>query len=285
MAKYPTLTGRERELERVPRRRLGYIPEPGVEPSLFEREVLAQQHYEGQETSGARVAPPRAVDLRNLNGKNYVTPVKDQQSCGSCVAFGCVATAEGTILSSQGGVGPAPNLSEAHLFFCHGRRKGRHCGNGWWPGGALTEFKTAGVVDENCFPYPRIRRGAPTPACRPCSDANNRLRRIAAWGTLDKPLKMKEHLAAAKGPLIACYSVYTDFQSFFRQNPRGVYRRTSNTVSGGHCVSVVGYDDTSTGTGFWICKNSWGPGFADRGFFRIGYGQCGIDAYMWYVRV
>jgi hypothetical protein len=41
---------------------------------------------------------------------------------------------------------------------------------------------------------------------------------------------------------------------------------------------VVGYDDDH---GCWICKNSWGTGWGEGGFFRIAYGQCGIDAQMW----
>jgi hypothetical protein len=31
----------------------------------------------------------------------------------------------------------------------------------------------------------------------------------------------------------------------------------------------------------WIAKNSWGTGWGEAGFFRIGYGQCGIDNVMW----
>jgi hypothetical protein len=43
---------------------------------------------------------------------------------------------------------------------------------------------------------------------------------------------------------------------------------------------VVGYDDVAQ---CWICKNSWGAGWGDHGFVRIGYGECGLDAEMWAV--
>jgi hypothetical protein len=50
-------------------------------------------------------------------------------------------------------------------------------------------------------------------------------------------------------------------------------------------VSCVGYDDNQ---GCWICKNSWGTGWGESGFFQIAYGQGkypdgsgGIDSQMW----
>src|SRR5512144_1414539 len=39
-----------------------------------------------------------SIDWRQKDGKNYVAPVKDQSACGSCVAFGCVATVESNLL-------------------------------------------------------------------------------------------------------------------------------------------------------------------------------------------
>jgi hypothetical protein len=36
----------------------------------------------------------------------------------------------------------------------------------------------------------------------------------------------------------------------------------------GHAVQVVGYDNDAQ---FWIVKNSWGPDWGDKGFFRISY--------------
>ena len=83
---------------------------------------------------------------------------------------------------------------------------------------------------------------------------------------------MKQWLAA-KGPLIACFTVYADFYNY----TGGVYRHTSGGVEGGHCVCCIGYDDNLQA---WLCKNSWGSGWGMGGYFWIGYGQCGIDASM-----
>ena len=43
-------------------------------------------------------ALPTSIDLRNYNGKNYVTPVKLQSPMGTCWAFGAVAAAETSYL-------------------------------------------------------------------------------------------------------------------------------------------------------------------------------------------
>jgi len=44
-----------------------------------------------------------------------------------------------------------------------------------------------------------------------------------------------------------------------------------------HAVLIVGWDDTMCdGDGAWICKNSWGSGWGEEGFFYIKYGLCQI---------
>jgi hypothetical protein len=74
------------------------------------------------------------------------------------------------------------------------------------------------------------------------------------------------------------YSYLVDRQFFiahdFFAERSGVSRHVSGDLAGGHWVCLVGYDDSSQ---CWIAKNSWG----ERGFFRIGYGECGIESEMW----
>ena len=82
------------------------------------------------------------------------------------------------------------------------------------------------------------------------------------------------------GPQITGMAVYDDFFSY----KSGIYKHVAGDLAGYHCVNVIGYDDNE---GCWICKNSWGTGWGESGFFKIAYGECGIDdAFgMWDIKV
>ena len=141
---------------------------------------------------------------------------------------------------------------------------------GWWPDYALNAYQNSGIVDAACFPYT-----AGDQPCNLCANSQSRLTKITGWHYVSTAADMKTWLST-RGPLSTCMTVYDDFMHY----TGGVYSPTSSVIHGGHCVCVVGYDDNS---GCWICKNSWGTGWGEGGFFRIAYGQCGIDAEMWAV--
>jgi C1A family cysteine protease len=231
----------------------------------FERRASLQRH------AAARAATyPGQFDWRNYNGQNFITPVRDQSSCGSCVAFGTIAAIEGTYQVFRSQPDSGIDLSEAQLFYCIGPQTGASCESGWWPDDAYKGAQAEGLVDEACFPY--------TPgdqACNLCADADNRKTFITGWHTVTDVGDMKDWVANY-GPVTTCFTVYDDF--FYYTG--GVYQHVSQTVAGGHCVAIVGYDDTNQ---YWICKNSWGTGWGEDGFFRIKYGDCGIDAQAWVV--
>ncbi len=258
------------------RMRLGAVPPPGE--SLEEREKAAALNRGAQAAAKAGAAPA-SFDLRNVNGQNFITSVKNQGGCGSCVAFGSAAAVEGTFRFQRGNSKLTVDLSEADLFYRIARAQGRNCGNGWWCDKGLDAFKTEGVSDEACYPY---IAGDQDGNAKCCSDRQNRLTKINGWHEITSVAEMKEWIAT-RGPLSCAFTVYNDFFSY----KNGVYRHVSGGVAGGHCVSCVGYNDAG---GYWICKNSWGKEWGDacgngdeKGFFCIAYGECGIDAKMWAV--
>ncbi|HYD81340.1 MAG TPA: C1 family peptidase [Paucimonas sp.] len=249
--------------------RLGVKPPPG-EPNIAEFAQRAKQaKAEIKAQALMAVGVPAAYDLRNVDGKNFITPIADQGSCGSCVAFGAAAAVEGRLRVQRGDPNLAVNLSEAHLFFCHARARGANCDTGWWPQEAFEDIKTKGIVDEACYPYNLSNRDC----SGLCANANERLLKITGFTALtNKPADIKQWIVE-KGPVSACFVVYQDFFSY----RSGIYRHVSGEQAGGHCVTIIGYNDNP---GYWICKNSWGPAWGDNGYFNIAYGECGIDSWL-----
>jgi C1A family cysteine protease len=254
------------------RRFLGYVPGP-TELSLQDREQRAKASLATySERRAEAFSFPASYDLRNVGGQNFITSVKNQGSCGSCVSFGSIAAVEGTLRVAKSDPNLQVDYSEAHLFYCHARGQGRRCGGangGWWVEPALDCFKNPGVVDDACYPY--------TPGDQNCtglcSDWQGRVSTITGWHAITTQEAMKVWLST-RGPLVACFTVYDDFFNYHS----GIYHHESGALAGGHCVCCVGYNDAEQ---YWICKNSWGTGFGESGFFRIRYGEVGIDAVMW----
>jgi hypothetical protein len=135
------------------------------------------------------------------------------------------------------------------------------------PEPALDAARDKGVTFEDYFPYT-----AGDQACNVNADWPNHLCKAASWQSLTNNAAAMKQYIAQYGSVTACFYVYQDFFSY----GGGVYRHVSGGLAGGHCVVLVGYDDNQ---GCWIAKNSWGTGWGESGFFRIGYGECGIESW------
>ena len=205
---------------------------------------------------------PPAWDWRNVNGVDWTTAIRDQKSCGSCVAFGTVAVLEAMAKRHENNAALQPNYSEAHLFFCG---CGACCDKGWWPSYALNYAKNSGVPDEVCFPY----QDHNMPCSDSCTDWKDRVVKVVSWEEVTDIGARKEWLSTT-GPMVACMAVYRDFYSY----RGGVYRHVSGDLVGHHAICAVGYSEAEN---CWICKNSWGTDWGEAGWFKIGYGECGMD--------
>jgi C1A family cysteine protease len=218
---------------------------------------------------------PSSFDWRNYNGSNWVTSVKDQDQCGSCWAFAAAGTVEASENILRNDPSYDLNLSEESLV--------ANCPNigscGGCTGGhsycAISRMRDYGIVDEACMPYV-ASYGYPG-TCSRCSNWENRLyyakNVVYGWDFSGATLK---EMVSRHGPVTVYMGMgWDDYQGHFDSND--IYR--CNIDSGmNHAVVVVGYSDAG---GYWIVKNSWGPGWHDNGYFKVGYGECVIDSYIY----
>lgn len=214
---------------------------------------------------------PPTWDWRNVNGTSYVSPVRHQGGCGSCVSFGTTAALEAHYRIQTNQSTPL-DLAEASLFFVANRQCNRDDPNyGWWIPGALDGAAEEGICFEENYPYRPVNQAADIP------NGTVHTLKIRGYDSSSDTEQMKRWLVE-DGPLVTDFTVYDDFYAFFKAG-NGVYRHLTDAVVGGHAVCVIGYDNAH---GAWICKNSWGSHTAHPdGCFLIGYGQCGIDKCMY----
>ena len=90
----------------------------------------------------------REWDWRNRHGKNWLTSIKDQNTCASCWAFAAVGVIE-AYFNLYYNRPVNYDLSEQEIISCNGVYG---CGNGD-PGAALQYVKSNGLVKESCFHY------------------------------------------------------------------------------------------------------------------------------------
>ncbi|OEU69907.1 MAG: hypothetical protein BA863_07800 [Desulfovibrio sp. S3730MH75] len=226
---------------------------------------VTEEELEGMkeaiEASVETFSYPTSVDWRNHAGKDWTTPIRDQSSCASGMDFSVLAAMESRAKIQKNNPNLSIDLSEAYLLFCG---CGKCCSTGWYFDPALNFIKNTGVADEKCYPYRPVDQD-----CKPCPDWKNRVWKIQDWSSIVNVSQRKQNLAAS-GPLIGGMAVYQDFLYY----KGGVYRHTSGKLSGYSPKTIVGYDDNQK---CWICKNSWGTGWGENGWFKIAYGQCDID--------
>src|SRR5262245_21145220 len=209
--------------------------------------------------------------------KGKVTPVRDQGGCGSCWAFGALGAYEGNYLIRNGGSASGLDLAEQHILSCS---KAGSCGGGWHAGVFDFLIKT-GTCRESALPY----KGKDNP----CPPKVSTPYRAVCWGYVPAQANHIPTVANMKkallehGPLVVALDVTNPFFAYHS----GVFvdyatPTDPNKVKINHDVTLVGWNDKEKA---WICKNSWGTGWGDKGYFKIrwnnnciGYGAAWVRA-------
>lgn len=201
---------------------------------------------------------PPSFSWRDINGVDYTTLIKDQSPAPTCEAYALCAALE-TKMQYQLQELYNPDLSDCHLYFYAG---------GTIEDGYVSLVDAAnyliehGVPDEGCFPDPHRADDYPFESL---PGWENRTVKITEWGWVDHDdINTMKQALIDHGPLVLCIRFWSDFFYYFG----GVYQHHNGEFAGGHVVTIVGYDDSKN---CWIVKNSWGPKWGERGWFRMAY--------------
>ncbi|WP_407380723.1 Ig-like domain repeat protein [Methanobrevibacter sp.] len=210
---------------------------------------------------------PSKYDLRDYG---LVTPVKSQKSSGNCWAFTSLAALESCILKVTG---ITHDLSEENMK----NVMAYYSDYGW----VLTTNK--GGYDDMGVGYLVSWLGA----------VEEDLETFSDYSVLSPVINSTIHV---QNIVYLTRSNYTDNNAVkeailkYGAVATGIYYSSANMKSNSyyysgtsgpnHAVTIVGWDDgysksnfktTPDGEGAWICKNSWGETWGNKGYFYVSY--------------
>ncbi|CAH2061610.1 unnamed protein product [Thlaspi arvense] len=203
-----------------------------------------------------------------------VTPVKNQESCGSCWSFSTTGALEGAHFLATGKLA---SLSEQQLVDCD--HEEGSCDSGC-NGGLMNcafeyTLKTGGLMREEDYPYIGTDGGT-------CKLDKSRI--VASVSNFSIVSINEDQIAAnlvKNGPLaVAINAAYMQTYMGGVSCPYICSRRLN------HGVLLVGYGSAGFAQArlkekpYWIIKNSWGETWGESGFYKICKGRniCGVDS-------
>jgi len=242
----------------------------GVNQNLMPKRFLRGQAQPSNNTfEFALGANPASVDW---TAKGAVTPVKNQEQCGSCWAFSTTGSVESAWFLKNGNL---PELSEQQLVDCSTAEGNDGCNGGLMDYGFEYIIKNKGITTEAAYPYTATGPNACKAKGLPVA--------ATLTGYKDVPVNSEMALETAIAQQPVSVAVEAD-QSVFQLYTGGVMDSACGTQLD-HGVLAVGYGtDATSGKEYFKVKNSWGADWGDKGYILLARGakfnpagQCGIQ--------
>jgi len=209
-------------------------------------------------------AIPRAEIPKQIDLREYFTVIKNQGSIGSCAGFASCASAEylrnkDTIKSKS--KESLFDLSELFVYYNARKLQGwENQDSGSYLRDICKTLMDDGIALEEVYPYdPAKVFEKPSWMAYFCA----RALRIKSYYRVMDINGMKQALSRGM-PIIIGITVYNNFFNY----KEGIYKTNTGQQSGGHAITVVGYDDDK---GAFLIRNSWGIGWGESGYVWYDY--------------
>jgi C1A family cysteine protease len=232
--------------------------------------VSFDNYFDKNNLKSTTFAP--VYDMRTTG---LLTPVRGQTSNG-CWAFATMASVESKWLTL--GLGEW-DLSENNLKYCHGFDPSRSYYGNHWMSTAYFARRSGALIESD---DPNVG-GSPGPG--QCPSGKTPVAYITDARYLPHDKNTIKQAILDQG---AIYTMLYYSSTYYNATNYTYYY--SGTTAVNHCVDIVGWDDnkvTAGGTGAWICKNSYGIGWGEAGYFYVSYNDKKILDYnaYWPVRM
>jgi len=208
---------------------------------------------------GIPAAAPASVDWRT---KGAVTPIKNQEQCGSCWAFSAVGSTEGAHFLAKGAL---VSLSEQNLVDCSDAEGNQGCNGGLMTQAFEYIIKNKGIDTEASYPYTAQNGNCKFSSANIGSTLTG-YTNVKSGSETDLVAKIVE------GPTsVAIDASHSSFQLY----SSGIYYEPACSATAlDHGVLAVGYE-----ADFYIVKNSWGTDWGMKGYIEMSRNKsnnCGI---------
>jgi len=222
---------------------------------------------------------PEKWDWRNAEGKNYVGPVINQGSCGSCysVAVAEMMSARTRIIKKEEPTA-ANQISPDRVLKCNLYSQG--C-EGGFPFLASKFLQDYGAVTEETQPYTDQDGACPAVSPDKVVARNKGYQYVGGYYGACNEKAMQRELFD-HGPFVVGFEVGMGFQQY----EGGVFKTEEHLPEKNHfqrvnhAVLIVGYGTEKkqgTDVPYWIAKNSWGRNWGENGYFRIIRGDDNLN--------
>jgi C1A family cysteine protease len=216
------------------------------------------------DTTNCPTLPETNLTQVNWTTSGAVTPVKNQEQCGSCWAFSTTGSLEGLYYLNHSIL---LSFSEQQLVDCAASCEG--C-DGCWPYIAMEYTAANGIELEKVYPY-----NAEQGTCKYSAT----LALKANTGYQCVPGKSVPQMLAALAQQPVSIAVEADQDAWQLYSSGIVSKNCGDALD--HAVLITGYSQTQNA---WYVKNSWGTSWGMDGYIWIsadttadtGYGVCGI---------
>merc|ERR1712072_1394973 len=241
---------------------------------------------------------PKLHDWRNHEGQNYVSPVVNQGSCGSCYAVAVTDMIQSRvrILTKNR---KKPKLSVQKVLSCSEYSQGCKGGFPFLVGKYAQDYGMAPQKNQPYVGQRDVKCKKPTAYATKTRSKNYHY--IGGYYGACNHKKMQKELHD-NGPIVVGFNteaglwhydtgVYEEHSamSFIQENegkkqpwggPWTGKRLHNHWEKTTHAVLVVGYGENKDQGKYWIVKNSWGPNWGEKGYFRIkrGVDSCAFES-------